>query len=337
MRRPGRAARRGLLLLLSSACAIEDPVAERRSADAAGLDTSEPDAAALDASEPDAGPRGPPFGPPSGVALCLCGEGAFSAPLVVEGGALGIDGALGASDRVDAVGLIVGGAATTRAEVRLGASSTVGADLLGDGPIAVDGDLAVGGDLRAAALTVEGRLTQGPAGTRTVAGALQALEELRVPVDPPAPCGCSASRAELVASRAALERAAIPIAPRARLSDGVFRVEGWQGVDRIQVGGEVDLLVDGDVVSDGLDVEISGGELRWWVRGDFSVGRYVGAPLVLLSEAEGTLRLPSGVDVVHLVAPQAELLVEDPLELRGQLLLRRVSAAASLRLTLHPR
>ena len=150
-----------------------------------------------------------------------------------------------------------------------------------------------------------------------------------VPV--PDPCPCSRIRVELSEEIEALRERATPAAAEAFYAAGIYRLDRWEGVSRIQIEGEVDLLVDGDVSAERIEVvTATRAELRWWVSGTVSVSEYTGVPLRLVTLGEGTLRLPTVNEGMWVRAPRAELLVETPLLTRGTILVGRVAAAAEV-------
>ena len=307
-----------------------------------------PDAGLLDMSLVDAGS--------SAIQLCGCGDVLVQQALEVDGD-LAVRGRLGASGGLTVDGTLYSeadplgtNAPITVGGLRQAAGIQHGSDLtvLGDahvgGDVAVLGILEVGGTIF---LADDRRLQSGDDETH----------RRQAPVDAfvwPCDCAADSALADAVEAPEPDERPALGLTAESlanlqsdlelTLTAGryVFDAIGGPGALRVRIEGAVEWVIPGDVqVDGGLDIALAeGATLRLLIGGTLTVGgptamgdpdrpdalevHVLTGPSIAISEAFALAG--------HLRAPASELGTSVPLDWTGSVVVRRVSAAAGLRL-----
>lgn len=347
-------------LASAGACATEDVVA--RQADACVQDC-EPRSDA-DICGVEALPTGDTACEAEGrahrYALCVCEDYVGQQPLRVEGdgesqGSMGVNGAFHTGAELQ-----LGGSLQVSGEGDITASGdsdlVIGGDLesasgVSGASLSVGGDARVGGDIRLSDLSIGGTLRQPDGATRSVSGTQDVTASERGSVNVPPPCDCDATRPDLGAAvrahRSDNDNARLGLSafvldgftePQSlELSCGSYHLSRIAGADALElhVEGDVALYVDGDVaLDDAFRVELAPGARLWLtveqsfrVSGALELGGPEGDGRVHLRVAgAGTLQLGGASLVVgSLYAPEAELVTQGELEVRGALLVRRAA------------
>ncbi len=234
----------------------------------------------------------------------------------------------------------------------------VGGALMSPGEVSVGRNAEVQGGVDTGPLTVQGTLTL-PAGAPLSPDPPQAGVLARGPVRIPPPCACAPQDLVDVAAHVRAraqdnDNEVVQLDPGAlanlqeetqlSLPCGRYYVRGIGGAQtlRLIITGRVALFVDGDLsLQQPLRIELQGGELDLLVSGNIVSD----APLELGDAARpaqvrlyvggaGTIQLGGGARFFgNLYAPRSELVSGGPVEAFGALFVRRVAIAGAL--TLH--
>lgn len=306
-------------------------------------------------------------------ALCVCDAQAISGSLVTDSfdsargpygvparlaGAVGVNGSLTASGRLDVGGALLVGSAqgvTALDALRVRGLARIGGGLMGSSNATFE-DVSLRGDVEARSLRVLGTLTL-PAGrsVRTVE-AREVARMATADVAVPPPCDCAAAARvpveALVAARRtdndngaagltddALTR--VDRAARLALPCGRFYLRGVSGASPLTliVAGRVALYVEGDVSVDALRVELTAGaEVDVFITGNLNVTRTLAfgdpaTPARARMYVGGGGGLSLGGDGVfggNLYAPGVELRLAGDVTVYGSVLARVVTASGNL-------
>lgn len=281
--------------------------------------------------------------------LCVCEQALWEGQVEVgaeDGVTIGPGGLVVRADTEVAGDLWVLGPTHASADMslRVGADLWVGEELVGDGAdFEIGGDASVGGTVSAASWTVGGEFTVPEGAVLTVENGGDTLTAQRDNVLPPPSCLCQqmpaatldALRAE--APQITLDEVEDVVAvcgmgrfePSSVMSQlhiagsGLLFIDGRTAVEgnlviAAQQGGTLDVIIAGDLhVSGALDTHADGGMVRLYVTGS------------------GNVRLSEDSQLAgRLAMPQAELIVEEELSIRGSALMRRLFLQSGSALTL---
>ncbi|MGD8859460.1 MAG: hypothetical protein PVI30_05570 [Myxococcales bacterium] len=280
-------------------------------------------------------------------ALCTCGDLSSASTLRIrsesgDDASLGVNGSgtQAVDARVDG-DVIVAGAEGLRPGTRLqtGGALSVGGPLVGaDADVAVSGDADVAGRIQVRSLSVGGSLRV-PAGAdvEVAEGSAPAPSEVNA-VDVTAPCACDPDDGADFDAVAGAITAAVEDPEAAGCAGAVIEADGAAELS-LRPRGPTRLWVPGDLAIDGaLRIEPpAGAVVELWIAGNVRVGEEVvlggegGGRVEVFVGGAGTIDLPRGGTLRgSLHAPEAELVLPEPLQVDGTLLVRRLAAEAPL-------
>ena len=296
------------------------------------------------------------------TAVCACDSITAGAPWTIdafdsavgpypgpaEGRADGAD--LQINDQLNASALTVFGDLTVGGRVQADTSSvTVGGNLRAGNQVAADGSLAIGGnadvagDLRAGSLSVGGRLTQPATANLDVSGssAISDMATASVVVEPPCACDDPLDIPAIIdtgrqrATNDAEDLISIVGTAERTLACGEYGFRTVAGdVLQLNLSGPTIFYVSGDVALERLvvnlganatlDLFVGGG---WLIGGPSAIGDPDRPSATRIAIAtNGTVNLDGEVTLAgQLIAPTAEVVVPESLEVFGSLFVRRVS------------